>query len=84
MSMQTMTTSDNNLDVLTNIIAKQYDAQMLVEDIRLTRIRLGTVLERLENFVPDQDAMDELRYHAESVATETQDLIDSLRRMMGA
>jgi hypothetical protein len=83
-AMQTMKTSDSTLDLLTRIISQKYDVQTLVEDIRLTRIRLGTALERLEDFVPDQDGLDELRYHAESVAIETQHLNESLRRMMGA
>ena len=79
---QAMNTSDSAADVITSIISRKYDVQTLVEDIRLTRIRLGTALERLENFVPDNGALDELRYHAESVAIETRYLNESLRRMM--
>jgi hypothetical protein len=79
-----MKTSASTLDELTSIISQKYDVQTLLKDIRLTRIRLGTALERLENFVPDQDGLDELRYHAESVAIETQHLNESLRRIMGA
>jgi hypothetical protein len=71
-------------DILTNMIEKPHDVQTLIEHIRLTRIKLGSVLERLENFEPGQDALGELRDYAERVAIETQLLSETLRRMMGA
>jgi hypothetical protein len=64
------------------MIEQQFDLESILQQIRLSRLKLGSVLERLENFEPGAEAMNQLQDHADGVAIEIQLFIETLRQLM--
>ena len=56
---------------------------VLVQRIRLSRLKLGSVLERLEVFEPGPGALQRLNEHSESIAFEIDSLIETTREITG-
>src|SRR5262245_34426371 len=61
---------------------RQPDISTIVQQIRLCRLKLGSVLNRLENFEPEPVALELLRDCADDVSNEVRVLVETLQRLM--
>lgn len=66
------------------MIERETTLQTLVQQIRLCRMNLGAVLDRLEAFEPGPDAMNVLGDRTDRIFDEIRDLLENLQKMMGS
>jgi hypothetical protein len=59
------------------------DLQLVMHHIRLSRLKLGSVLDRLETFEPGPEAAQRLRDHADAIAYEIDTMVEGVRELMG-
>ena len=59
------------------------DKLLILQTIRVSRMKLGCALEQLENFEPGANALEQLYDHAENVAAEIDALIRTTQQFMG-
>jgi hypothetical protein len=55
--------------------------QTVIHELRLARLKIGSILEELENLAPDRDAIAKVREASESVVDETNRLGAIVRRL---
>ncbi len=71
------------LGEIVTMVEPSPELQLVLRHIRLSRLKLGSVLERLEAFEPGAAAVQRLRDHADAAAYEIDSLADAVREMMG-
>jgi hypothetical protein len=57
------------------------DLRSVVQKVRLSRLKLGSILERLESFERGPAALKELDNYAESLGLEIDVFVDALRKL---
>jgi hypothetical protein len=77
------TLRDASLSEITKMVENTPNNYILVQRFRLSRLKLGSVLERLEAFEPGPGALERLNDHSESIACEIDSLIETIREIMG-
>ncbi len=75
--------SGNPVSEIAKMLENVPDKLLLIQRIRLSRLKLGSVLERFESFEPDPSALEQLNEHSDNIALEIDTLIESIRNMMG-
>jgi hypothetical protein len=56
----------------------------VVQKIRLSRLKLGSLLERFESFEPGQPALEALNNHADSIDFEIDAFVEAACKLMGS
>ena len=77
------TLRDASISEITKLLENTPNKHVLVQQIRLSRLKLGSVLERLEAFEPGPGAFERLNEHSESITMEIDSLIKTTREIMG-
>jgi hypothetical protein len=77
------TLGDASLREITYMLENTPKKHVLVQRIRLSRLKLGAVLERLEAFEPGPEALERLNESSESMALEIDNLIETVREIVG-
>ena len=67
------------LCVITEFVERKPSVTSIQGTLRLARVRLGAVIDRLETLGSSHEALDELHYHADSITLE----LDNLLRAVG-
>ena len=70
-------------ETFTQMIENPPSLDLILQQIRLSRMKLGSVLERLESFDPNSGGIPQFHDHAECVAIEVQLMIETLRQLSG-
>jgi hypothetical protein len=80
-----MTTSreDSIYEIKTMINSNTPNHLSILQLIRLSRIKLGCVLDQLENFEPSPNALEQLHSHAENITCEIDALLRSTQQFLG-
>jgi hypothetical protein len=85
--LQTMTSIASHHTTISKIVPmldNPPNIQSIVQQVRLSRMKLGSVLERIEAIEPSPVALEELDIHAENVGLEIDALIDTLDKLMSS
>jgi hypothetical protein len=77
------TLGDASLREITHMLENTPKKHVLVQRIRLSRLKLGSVLERLDAFEPGPAGLERLNEHSESMALEIDSLIETIREIVG-
>jgi hypothetical protein len=85
MAMQTLQVQPSQAirPIFDVMVERQPDVFTIVQQIRLCRLKLGSVLNRLENFEPGPEALESLRDCSDDVTHEVRVLVETLQRLMG-
>ena len=74
-------TLDECFSAIPAMLERTTDLKYLLQQVRISRIRLGSILDRLENIESDEATLERLRDHAECVAYEIECLGMVLRNL---
>ena len=77
------TLRDASLSEIAKMLENTPYRHVIAQRIRLSRLKLGSVLERLEAFEPGPGALERLNDHSESIALEIDSLLETIREIMG-
>jgi hypothetical protein len=67
---------------IAHMLERETTLQTVLEQARLSRLKLGSILDRLESLPLDADDLDQLREQAETVAFEVDNLVVLTRTML--
>ena len=70
-------------ETFSHMVDRTTDVNAIVQQIRLCRLKLGSALNRLENYEPNDAEVERIREHLDDISNEIQLFITSLQRMMG-
>ena len=70
-------------ETFSHMVDRTADVTTIVQQIRLCRLKLGSALNRLENYQPNEPEIERIREHVDDISNEIRLLITSLQRMMG-
>jgi hypothetical protein len=82
MSASNLMSSGDCLDAIAEMVEHNTDLQYVVQQARLSRLKMGSILERLESLEPDLETLERLRDHTESIAYEVDCFALVLRELM--
>jgi hypothetical protein len=83
MTTSTTVLRDDSIHEITKMVNNAPNKLSVFQLIRVSRIKLGSALERLENFEPSPTALDQLHEHAENIACEIDALVRSIQQFTG-
>ena len=66
------------LGAITAFVEREPSVTSIQDTLRLARIRLGAVIDRLEALEASHGALDELHYHADSIMLELDNLLGAI------
>src|SRR4051812_12570991 len=72
-----------SLTAIANMLDNLPSGYLIMQRIRLSRVKLGSALERLESFEPGPVALGELQDHSENIAFQIDSLIQAICELMG-
>ena len=81
MATREITSPGESVHDLAKVLGKIPDKHLLMQRIRLSRLKLGSILERLDSFEPGPPELEQLREHSENAAFEIDTLIQAIRKM---
>ena len=81
MATRKITSPGESVHDLAKVLGKIPDKHLLMQRIRLSRLKLGSILERLDSFEPGPPELELLREHSENAAFEIDTLIQAIREM---
>lgn len=59
------------------------DLPSLLQQVRMMRLKLGCILDRLEAFEPGREAFEQLLNHTDYIAAEVDSLDETVQQFMG-
>jgi hypothetical protein len=78
-----MMTSGDCFGAILQMVEQKSDLESVLQQLRLYRLKLGSILDQLETFEPGPEALDQLRFHSDGIGTEVDSLNDIVRQLLG-
>jgi hypothetical protein len=70
-------------EAFSHMVERTTDVNTIAQQIRLCRLKLGSALNRLESYQPNDAEVERIGEHVDDISNEIRLLITSLQRMMG-
>jgi hypothetical protein len=83
MTALNMMTRGNCFNENLEMVELKKDFHSVLQQVRVLRLELGSVLDQLESFEPGPEALEKLLSQTENIAMEVDSLNDIVRQLMG-
>lgn len=77
-----MITRQHYFDAIVKMNEPRADLESVLRELRVSRLKLGSILEQLENFEPGPAAIEQMHTCCDSIADEIDHLGDTIRQLM--
>ena len=81
MSLAKLMSPGDRLNAITRMVERPTDIQSVIQQIRLSRLKLGSASDRLEHFEPDSNALALLSDHTVNVTLEIDILVETIQQL---
>jgi hypothetical protein len=82
MDDQDMMAASDYFGAIAHMVREEATLQSVRDEVRLARLKLGSILDRLETLQPSRDDLDAVRGQAECITFEVDGLVVLLRGLM--